>query len=57
MRKKNQMKHGLLHYQDQEPNLKFMVDKCYKTSLGRHIRESLMINKEDETKLMNSKTE
>ena len=51
------VKHQMLHHPGRSPNFKFKVDKTWKSSLGRQIREAILINQEDPNRLMNSKSE
>ena len=51
------VKHQILHHQGEVISFIFKVDKTWRTSLSRQIRESLMINQEDPSKLINSKSE
>ena len=51
------VKHMMIHHPQEDPDFTWKVDKSHKTSLSRQIRESLMIARENQSMLMNSKTE
>ena len=50
-------KHMLLDHPEEPPNFSFKVDKVWKTSLGRQIREAILIAQENPEMLLNSKSE
>ena len=50
-------KHQKLHHPEQPPLFKFKVDRTWKTSLGRQIREAILIQGSDPDTLMNSRSE